>query len=158
MRHWLIPLFLLFVAAPALAESVQVDATGSGATREEAVTQGLIEAIQQVTGVALETVQEIRTAVASVSVNDTHTVALSEAQQGATRRTTNGLIRSYEVIDTETEAPGRVVVRLSVEVEKFRPLGVGISYPAACRGGELRWPAWYEANCGFAAGQNSPRK
>ncbi len=123
MRTWL--LLLLLLTTPLHAEPVTVDATGTGATREDAVAQGLIEAIQQVTGVVVESVQEIRTAVAMASVDDTHTVALAEAQQGSTRRTANGLVRSFRITDTVSEKPGRVVVHLSVEVEKFQSLGVG---------------------------------
>jgi hypothetical protein len=117
-------LWLLLAAAPAHAASVQVDATGSGATQEDAVPQALVEAIQKVTGVAVQAPEEIRAAiaVAQIEPNGKRRVLLGEAQQRLTRTSTNGVVRSYQLIDVLTNKPGRVVVHLSAEVEKFQPV------------------------------------
>jgi curli biogenesis system outer membrane secretion channel CsgG len=124
MMPWLV-LILSLLAWPALADPVEVDVSGTGATRPEAVGRGLAEAIQQVTGVLVEVDQKMQTAMAATSVNDTSVVSLAAASQDSIRRTANGIVRSYRIIETEADEPAHVVLRMTVTVEKFEAKALG---------------------------------
>jgi curli biogenesis system outer membrane secretion channel CsgG len=116
----------LWAAAPtfAMAEPVVVDAEGSGPTRDDAVAQALTEAIQQVTGLALASAQQMRTAMSGVSMQDGSTVALAEESQLETSRLSHGIVRSFRVIAVNQDGSG-FTAHLSVAVEKFVPKGLG---------------------------------
>lgn len=120
---------LLLVAQPAFAEPVEVTVVGIGGSRSEAIARGLAEAIQQATGVAIAVDEVMNSAMASAAVTvngtDSQSVAIAEASQSAIRRTANGIVRSYRVIDTEANEPGHVVLNLAVAVEKFEAKGLG---------------------------------
>ncbi len=124
MWRWLL-ILLPLAASPAWSESVQVEVDGTGATREAAIAQGLVEAIQQVTGVAVAANQEFRSAVVALADKDTQSVGIAESAQSAIAQAANGVIHGYRVIQVETDEPGHVVVQLAVEVEKFQPKGLG---------------------------------
>lgn len=120
---------LLLAAAPALAEPVEVTVVGIGGSRSEAIARGLAEAIQQATGVAVAVDEVMNSAMASAAVTvdgaDTRSVAIAEASQSAIRRTANGIVRSYRVIETAANEPGHVMLHLAVAVEKFEAKGLG---------------------------------
>ncbi|PWC80801.1 hypothetical protein TSH100_28940 [Azospirillum sp. TSH100] len=127
--HLLAALGFLLVAPPAFAEPVEVTVVGIGGSRSEAIARGLSEAIQQATGVAVAIDEVMNSAMASAAVTvngtDSQSVAIAEASQSAIRRTANGIVRSYRVIETEANEPGHVVLTLAVAVEKFEAKGLG---------------------------------
>lgn len=120
---------LLLVASPAFAEPVELAVVGIGGSRSEAIARGLAEAIQQATGVAIAVDEVMNSAMASAAVTvngtDTQSIAIAEASQSAIRRTANGIVRSYRVIEMEANEPGQVVLHLAVTVEKFEAKGLG---------------------------------
>lgn len=120
---------LLMAAVPALAEPIEVEVTATGSSRQDAIANGLVEAIQQVTGVAVAADQVMQTAVASAAVSndgtDSRSVSVAETAQSAIRRTANGIVRTFRVLDTEADEPAHVVLHLTVTVEKFEAKGLG---------------------------------
>ncbi len=118
-------LLVTLCSVPARAASVEVDAEGSGPTREAAVAAGLVAAIQQATGVAVTSVQQMRAAMAASATGDGASAVLTEESQAETRRTGNGIVRSYRVLGVDREGPAEFAAHLSVSVEVFRPNGLG---------------------------------
>lgn len=122
--RWLLPLLLLLLSTPAPAASVEVQVTGAGTSYTEAVANGLVEAIQQVTGVAVDAKQEMQSVAAAAAVNDNRVVSMANVSQEAIQRTANGVVRSYRVLETEADEPAHVVLQMAVVVEKFEAKGL----------------------------------
>ncbi len=125
LRLTVATLCLLLCIGAARAEPVEVMVDAEAASKEQAVSKGLVEALQQVTGVAIAATQQSRVALAAMARADGSAAAqLTEASQAELMRQTNGIVRSYRILDV-MELPGQlVVVHLSVVVEKFAPKGI----------------------------------
>jgi curli biogenesis system outer membrane secretion channel CsgG len=104
---------------------VDVDATGTGPTREDAIAQALVDAIQQVTGIAVTSAQQMRVAIAGASGPDGSVAAVAEEAQEETRRESKGIVRSYRVISSDQDKADHYEVHLIVTVEKFQSKGLG---------------------------------
>ncbi len=113
---------LFFVAPNSMATTIETDATGSGSTREDAITAALVSAIQQVTGVAITANQMTQVEAGSVTVGDDQKVRITEEHQTETKRLTNGVVRSYKIVDVEASGV-TFVAHLFVDIEKFEPVG-----------------------------------
>lgn len=105
----------------ALGATINAAATGDGVTQAEAVARALSQAIQQATGVYVETRQNIV---------DPNADGAAQERGGSVRRTlpsdqsnirmqTGAFVKSYVIESTETSA-GRVSVRLSAEIEQYK--------------------------------------
>ena len=103
----------------ALGATINATATGDGVTQAEAVAKALSQAIQQTTGVYVETRQNVA-----------EPNAMAQEQGGSVRRTlpsdqsnirmqTGAFVKSYVIESMETSA-GRVSVRLSAEIEQYK--------------------------------------
>jgi len=113
-------LLLSALALPARAETVTVEAEGQGATRQAAIAQALVLALEQATGVTIQAEQRSGALFQSIASQDGDAVLLQEQAQTAIARQTGGTAKSYRVLDLTPEAGG-FVARLSVEVAVFRP-------------------------------------
>lgn len=108
-------------AASAAPRDVEV--TASGRTRQDAITQGLVQALEQVSGVAIGSAQMARTELSSTATEDKQETTLTQQQQSATLKLTGGIVSSYRVLDTSDGTP--VSVRLVVTIEVFEAKGLG---------------------------------
>jgi hypothetical protein len=116
------------------AEVVTIESTGIGRTRPEAVTQGLVEAVQRVTGVRIDqqaitglnqTVVQLdgninkNSSTSSGGANLSGTLKISGGMD-AVQSQSGGAVKTYSVLSSEVDNRGYTTVRLNVEVEKFR--------------------------------------
>lgn len=128
MRAALVGLLLLLGlagAAPAQQPAATtVEAEGSGINREAAIGAALVQAVEQVTGVAVSSRQESVSAFAQVSIENSNgegtTITLSEGARSRLARVSGGLVSSYRVLDMRREGPG-FVARIEAQVAVFRP-------------------------------------
>jgi curli biogenesis system outer membrane secretion channel CsgG len=97
-------LLCLLVPGLAQAASRQVEATGSGLSRPAAINEALIEAVGQAGGVSIAALQEMRSAMASVTTDDHRATASVETGATDIARLTKGVVESYQVLDM-TEVP-----------------------------------------------------
>ncbi len=114
---------LLLPILPAYAEPRDVEVTATGATSQEAITQGLVQALEQVSGVALASNQIVRTELSSQASGDQATTTLTQQQQSQIRKLTGGNITSYHVLTTSDGPP--VTVQMAVTIEVFEAKGLG---------------------------------
>lgn len=129
MRVWLrcaaiIALLIGALSCRAIAASVDVEADGSGQSREAALADALTEAIQQVTGVAVNATQQMRTAISENAGAAGSSVTLNEASQAEIGQVSHGVVRSYRIINAVQDG-AEYRVHLSVTIEKFEPKGLG---------------------------------
>ena len=117
--------FVLFLS-PASAEQVEVTVEGQAQSREAAVSKGLVEALQQVTGVVINSSQQSRTALLAISSSDGGANArLTEESQVDLIRQSSGVIRSYRILEFFEAAGDPVTVRMSVVIERYSAAGLG---------------------------------
>lgn len=109
----------------AWADPVEVMADGEAPSRDLAIAKALVEALQQVTGTAIASTQQMSAALAGAAGPDGAVTVLSEASQAEIIRQTNGVIRAYRVLGVSQEVGSQVIVHLSVTVEKYTPKGLG---------------------------------
>lgn len=112
---------LHMVGAPrASAETVTIEVQGEGPSLQAAVSQALVSAIEQVTGVAVEATQRAALDLYSASDERDSVVVLQQRDQQVVRRQSGGIVRQYRITD-RGQATGLHSVRLVVEIEVFRP-------------------------------------
>lgn len=114
---------LLGVPVPAGAAPREVEVTATGLTRQEAITNGLVQALEQVRGVALGSASMARTELSSSVNGDERVSTIAEQQQSATVKLTGGFVSGYRVLSSSEGPPAEV--QLSVVVEVFEPKGLG---------------------------------
>ncbi len=126
--HMMAALILLasFAVTPARAEPIEVLVEGEAASREAAISKALLDALQQVTGVAIAATQQTTVALSAVARDDSAaTVQLSQQSQADLLRQTNGVVRSYRLLDQHETTTQTVIVHLTVVIEKYTPAGPG---------------------------------
>ncbi|GAA4650943.1 hypothetical protein GCM10023116_32260 [Kistimonas scapharcae] len=111
---------MLLLSAPfAMAATVEVDVTGRGLSEAVAVEQGLIEAIRQVNGTDINSVQStLRQQSRTNGEKETHV----ESVQGSLLKA-KGLIAGYDINDSQCSEAG-CEVRLSVRVHQYKAAGM----------------------------------
>ena len=114
---------LLLLTLPADAAPREVEITATGATSQEAITQGLVQALEQVSGVALASNQLVRTELSSQVTGDQATTTLTQQQQSQIRKLTGGNVTAYRVLATSDGPP--VTVQMAVTIEVFEAKGLG---------------------------------
>jgi curli biogenesis system outer membrane secretion channel CsgG len=125
MRPKLLMLFLMMLVATAVrAAPVQVNAEGSGKTREEAVSQAIVSAIEQVTGVSIKAGTALRTEMTAAASGDQMAVTLSQQTQTEVQRQSGGIVSSYSILDV-SESDGVQTAHVSVTIEVFTAKGLG---------------------------------
>lgn len=101
----------------------EVEVTATGLTRQDAITQGLVQALEQVSGVAIGSAQLARMELSSTATGDKQETTLTQQQQSATLKLTGGIISFYRVLDASDGVP--VSIRLAVTIEVFEAKGLG---------------------------------
>ena len=100
-----------------------VEVTGTGLTRQEAITNGLVQALEQVRGVSLGSASSAQAELLSTVKGDERSSTLTEKQQSVTVKSTGGYISSYRVLSVSGDSP--LEAQLDVTVEVFEPKGLG---------------------------------
>ena len=109
----------------ALGATINATATGDGVTQAEAVAKALSQAIQQATGVYVETRQNVGEAISNAETNviavdkDKLVRKTLSTDQNNIRMQTGAFVKSY-VIESMEPSAGRVTVRLSAEIEQYK--------------------------------------
>jgi len=118
-----LPLAISSLAAqeqPGGMRLVNTSADGSGATREEAVTNALVTAQEQVNGVAVANRPILLQQFSAVVSDRTDTIAITTQLQQEMMRLSGGFIRSYRVLDVKQTDGGGFIARVEAEVATFR--------------------------------------
>lgn len=128
-RIVLAALTAFFCMGPAAAQEqpgglrvVNSVAEGSGATREEAITNALVTAQEQVNGVAVANRPVLLRQFNAVVSDRTDTIAITAQIQQEMMRLSGGYIRTYRVLEVGANpAGGGILARIEAEVATFRP-------------------------------------
>ena len=118
------------------AEVMKVEATGIGDSRPEAITHALVEGIQRATGVSIDQsmvsglvvgVSKLdgkanQTSGLSKSSEEVHLVQTESIGQDLIKTRSGGSVKTYTVTSMEKDNLGRVVVKVMVEVDKFKSI------------------------------------
>ena len=139
MRSWCLgALMTVLAVSPATlcAEVVKVEATGIGDSRPEAITHALVEGIQRATGVSVD--QSLvsglvvgtskldgkanQTSGLSKSSEELHLVQTDSIGQDLIKTRSGGSVKTYTVTSMDKDNLGRVVVKVMVEVDKFKSI------------------------------------
>jgi hypothetical protein len=124
----------LLAAASAHAEVVKVEAVGIGDSRPEAVSHALVEGIQRATGVSVDQsmVSGLVVGVSKLdgkanqssglsrSSEELHLVQTDSIGQDIIKTRSGGSVKSFTVTSMEKDNLGRTVVKVMVEVDKFK--------------------------------------
>lgn len=122
-------IFVLFLSCLVFAESqiVSVEVDASGISEAQAIANGLQEAVRQITGTQLNSQQEIATLLSQnrQSTNGEATSQIESQQQTAEeiKLSTNGLVKSYEILDRDCD-DGIWNVRLRVDIVNYQTPGI----------------------------------
>ncbi len=125
MRSILLALLLLGLCGAAWADPVHLDAEGVGSTREMAVSKALVSAIEQATGVTIDSNQLSATMAASVATDTSYDTSLVSTGMEAISRKAGGTIRSYRITSVIPAPEGGFVAQVAVEIEVFRANELG---------------------------------
>lgn len=115
---------LVMIVGSALAETIVVEAEGQGTSRANAVGAALTAAVEQVSGLRIDSSGSLRQEMMSASTGADRTVSLSEEQQVETRRQTGGVVKSYDVLSVDGDGSRSVKALLRVSIERFSAPGL----------------------------------
>lgn len=116
-------LAVLGLSGSATAETVTVTAQGSGANRAEAISAALVAAIEQVTGVKMQSDRQVSQTYLSVIDDQQEKASISESFQQNIKQSSGGIIKSYDIISVEPQQ-GAQIANLSVTIERYAPPGL----------------------------------
>ncbi len=109
------------------AEQV-VDAVGYGSSRNQAISDALVQGLRQATGVSVDSREVMSTLSGRTSIStsegDQFTSAVEIAQRGDLRLKTKGLVSRYDVHSVEQETDGSFRADVSVHVLKYDKPGL----------------------------------
>ena len=114
---------LVGVNNPAHAEPVTVTTEASGSTQREAIAAALVMAVEQVTGLKIESNTNAQRQFASVADDTKKSVSLKEDVQQEIRQQSGGIISSYDVVSSDKGADGQINIVVAVTIEKFEAKG-----------------------------------
>ena len=120
----------------AQAEVVKVEATGIGDSRPDAITHALVEGIQRATGVSIDQsmvsglvvgVSKLdgkanQTSGLSKSSEESHIVQTDSIGQDLIKSRSGGSVKTFTVMSSDKDNLGRYVVKVNVEVDKFKSI------------------------------------
>jgi len=130
MRRIVIPVvFLVFSGAlNAASETVIREVTGYGDTREEAVSDALVQGVQQVSGIEINAASSLRSAMTElIKEDDNSSVQSLSAKTDLSREMqtkSSGYVKSYQVISVSPDgADGRWRALVRVEIPVYKASG-----------------------------------
>jgi curli biogenesis system outer membrane secretion channel CsgG len=126
VTSWIVALicnYLLVMNNPLHAEPVTVRTEASGVTQREAIASALILAVEQVTGLKIESNTNAQKQFSSVADDTKRSVTLTQDVQQDIKQQSGGIVSSYEIVSSDKGADGQTNVVLSVTIEKFQAKG-----------------------------------
>lgn len=131
LRRIVVMGILLCLLGPASLAAEQIERTteGFGPSREEAVVEALLEAVQQVKGMSLSGTERMRSSFlesfSSQNGEQSSQTQMSQAQQADIQKTTQGIIQSYEVLQAHRiqDRPGWKA-RVRVQIPEYETPGL----------------------------------
>jgi len=128
LLNMLLALTALIWTSFGTAAELTTDAVGYGDSRNQAISDALVQGLRQTTGVSVDSreVMQSISARASVSTSqgDHASSAVSIAQRGNLSLKTRGLVSRYDVLSVEQEADGRFRADVSMHVLKYDKPGL----------------------------------
>jgi len=106
------------LAVPAMAAVETVDVEGTGHTRDDAIQAGLVNAIQQVTGVAVAQTAVSQTASTMAKSDTAASFSHTSEYAAATGEVSHGVVQDYQILDVAA-VPLGFTVHLRVSVAKY---------------------------------------
>ncbi|MCW2318985.1 hypothetical protein M2322_004554 [Rhodoblastus acidophilus] len=115
---------LLISTSIATAETLTVEAQGTGPSRSDAISAALTAAVEQVSGLKIEARAEVQQEFKSAATGSSdRSVTLQESQQTAVKRAAGGVVKSYEIISVGSNNSTFDAV-LSVNIERYNAPGL----------------------------------
>ena len=99
---------------------VSVKSEGIGETLNEAVDDGLVQAISMVNGKSIDSETLLKTKSTSTSTDKGNTFNNSKELNDEIKTRTNGIVDSYKIISQSKTERGNVKVLLDVKIAKFK--------------------------------------
>ncbi len=123
-------LCVFFFAGQSLADELTtvIEVEGFGVSQNEAVQNGLIQAVKQTKGVSIRArevlVKNIREKNISENTNNTHHVEIDALSSNSIKEATKGLVNEYRIINTDEVSPGEWKVTLEVKMSRYKTPGI----------------------------------
>jgi curli biogenesis system outer membrane secretion channel CsgG len=123
-----LPLFFVLsvngalVTAAAVEVTVEVQATG--VNQADAINNALIQAIQQVTGVRINSVVMSDLQLDSRNANGKDSHQLDEKFQKNIKNVINGVVKEYRITSMDVQPKTGAQVQLTVTIDKYTPVGL----------------------------------
>jgi len=125
-------LFLCMFFLPTLLfadEQVTIlEVEGFGVSHNEAIQNGLIQALKQAKGVTIESqktfAKSLREKSTSKDGKNSHQVDIHTLTEGVVREATQGLINGYKVVDSQKIGAGEWKVTLAVKMLRYKTPGI----------------------------------
>lgn len=117
----------------AASEIKVLEVTGRGLTAQEATIDGLLQGIQQVSGMEVSALQQIRSAFSVESDGDSEHALSSEFQASDILQKTQGYVKAYDVLGSRQIEEHRWEVDLAVSIPVYKTLGTGKARAAHMR-------------------------
>ena len=112
------------VIATAAAVEVTVEVQATGVNQADAINNALIQAIQQVTGVRINTVVMSDIKQDTRHVNGKDLYQLDQKFQKNIKNQSNGVIKEYRITNMDMQPNTGAQVNLTVTIEKYTPVGL----------------------------------
>ena len=109
-------------ATGAAAEEISLEVRGEGMSRQDAIVAGLASAVEQVSGVKIESASSLRVELRSVANATEDANSLAEEQQREISRQSGGFVKRYAITGEENNST--YLVTLNVVVERFSAPGL----------------------------------
>jgi TolB-like protein len=127
MRLTLIALLFCIIGGLASADPVSIDGQGTGLTRDAAISNALISAVQQATGVTINATEIATTVAASVVSNHDASADIIQATRDQVERVSGGRVLSYRVEAVDAAPEGGLLARVVAQIEVYRPKGMSMA-------------------------------
>ena len=119
VRLCVLALILAHVGAKGAVQERDVEAAGSGATEQEAISSALANAVGMVNGVSIESRQWMKAFQEAISSDEGDSYLFQDAAGLDIATLTKGVISSYEVLSTEPQSVGHEA-RVRATIAVFR--------------------------------------
>lgn len=132
MMKFVLMLFLSVFLSPTLlfaeGEVTILEVQGFGISHNEAIQNGLIQALKQAKGVTIDSqktfAKSLREQSTSKDGKNSHQVEIHALSEGVVREATQGLINEYRVIDSQKISAGEWEVTLAVKMLRYKTPGI----------------------------------
>ncbi len=126
LKNIIFTFFIAFfgLSSCAVATEMTVDIQATGVNAADAINNGLMQAIQQVTGVRINALVVSDLKQANQATNGTDSYKLDEQLQQNIKKDINGVIKEYRIISSEPQPNAGVEVKMTVVIDKYTEVGL----------------------------------